>query len=87
MAEAIEMSERGLRKMFISATGSAPKKYYDQLRIEYARELLRSGQYNVNQTASLLKYSSAFSFSTAFKNTIGISPINYMAKKDDFMAN
>ena len=64
------MSERGLHKMFVNITGTTPKKYYDQLRMEYARELLRSGQYNVTQTSVLLKYSSAFSFSTAFKNTI-----------------
>lgn len=80
MAEATEMSERGLRKMFTNTTGTTPQKYYDQLRMEYARELMRSGQYNVFQTSVLLKYSSAFSFSTAFKNTIGTSPSNYMIK-------
>jgi len=81
MAEATGMSERGLRKMFISISGTSPKKYYDQLRMGYARELLRSGQCDVTQASILLKYSSAFSFSTAFKNTIGTNPSNYIIKR------
>jgi AraC-like DNA-binding protein len=52
-------------------------KYYNNLRIETAKDAILNGV-SVTKTASLLNFNSIFMFSRFFKNSTGISPTEYL---------
>lgn len=51
---------------------------YQQLRLEEARRLLRTGRYNVTQTAEALGYPSIHAFSRQFVRVMGMTPGAYL---------
>ena len=74
MAHACNLSIRRFRDVFTRYTGLTPKRFYDKLRLEQGRQLLRMGLCNVNEAALKLGYSSAFHFSRAYKMEFGEPP-------------
>ncbi len=66
-------------KKFKDQYGVSPIQYYNNLRLMEAKRLLKT--HSVNETAELLRYSSIYVFSRAFKNKFGIYPTQY--KNDD----
>ena len=77
MARQQGMCDRAFRTLFRRETGCSPKQYYDRLRLCHAGEMLASGEYNVEQTAARLGFSSPFHFSMAFKQHFGVAPSHY----------
>lgn len=82
MARQQGMCDRAFRTLFRRETGCSPKQYYDRLRLCHAGEMLASGEYNVEQTASRLGFSSPFHFSMAFKQHFGVAPSYYRGGGD-----
>ena len=72
------MSPTALKACFRKYNHMGVMAYYQRLRIEEARRLLREGRLNVTQTAEALGYSSVHAFSRQFKRLIGITPLNYL---------
>ncbi len=73
-----------LSNVFKKNTGMTILSYFQTRRLDAAKLLLNENKLKVNQVAEMLKYSSLYSFSKAFKNKYGISPKHYamqMAKK------
>lgn len=66
-----------LSNMFKKCTGDTILNYYQTRRLDAAKLLLNEGKVKVNHVAEMLKYSSLYSFSKAFKNKFGISPKHY----------
>ena len=65
------------RKLFTRITGVSPISYVQNLRIEKAKEILKSDYGNLSDVALSLGYSSLYDFSRAFKKHTGISPSKY----------
>ena len=63
-----------MSNLFKKVTSDTLMNYYQNRRLETAMLLLQSGQFSVTQVASMLNYSSIYSFSLAFKNKYGHSP-------------
>jgi AraC-like DNA-binding protein len=80
LAGELNLSYSRFRKTFKEETGYAPREFENQLKLNRARDLLRSGKYNVNGVADLLGYSSAYYFSRAYKKHHGGSPIRDRAR-------
>ena len=74
------MSEVYFRKLFISFFGVSPKEYIIQKRIEYAKSLLRSGDFSVCEVAELCGYSEPCHFSREFSRRTGVPPSRYFEK-------
>ncbi len=74
MASRINMSPRNFRRSFIEMTGVAPKKYYDNIRLETAYNLLPLKIYSIGQIAEMLGFSSQFHLSRMFKLRYGVPP-------------
>ncbi len=66
-----------LSRTFSQELGVTIPQYLRQLRMERAAELLRSGKFNVTETALEVGYSSMSHFSQAFCQTMGCCPNLY----------
>jgi AraC family transcriptional regulator len=66
-----------LSRTFSQALGMTIPQYLRQMRMERAAELLRSGKFNVTETAMEVGYSSFSHFSQAFCQTMGCCPNIY----------
>lgn len=66
-----------LSGVFHKTTGETLMSYYTLRRLESAAMLIKENNLSVGEIAELLKYSSIYSFSRAFKNHFGKSPTEY----------
>ena len=80
IGRAVGCSPFHLSRTFSASTGMTIPQYLRQLRMERAAELLRSGRFNVTQTALEVGYSSLSHFSQAFHETFGCCPGLYPLK-------
>ncbi|MEA4814267.1 MAG: helix-turn-helix transcriptional regulator [Oscillospiraceae bacterium] len=77
ICEEIHVSEYHFIRMFVKKVGVTPHRYLLMVRMEKAKDLLRTKQYSVAETAMLSGYESIPAFSTAFKRLNGVSPADY----------
>ena len=80
LAEISGISQSYLKKLFIKRFGVTPLKYAIQLKINYAKDLLLTGVYNISQVAELCGYNNLYFFSRQFKEYCGISPAEFKNK-------
>ena len=52
-------------------------KYYNEKRLETAKNLLKKSNMTIKQTGDMLNFTDAYSFSRFFKSSVGISPKEY----------
>ena len=77
LAEECGVSEPYLRRLFLLAFSVSPAVYIRNQRIEYAKELLSSGEYSVTDAATTSGFNDVAYFSREFKKATGISPKEY----------
>ncbi|MBQ9784913.1 MAG: helix-turn-helix transcriptional regulator [Clostridia bacterium] len=65
------------RKIFTAAYGMPPMHYLHRVRIQRAKEMLRSDYGTLSNVAASVGYPNVFHFSKAFKQIAGISPGAY----------
>ncbi len=73
MAEFMCMSERSFQRKFTARFSVAPARFYERMRMEYARDFLLPKQ-SVEVTAHTLGYRSTAAFRTSFEKHFGLSP-------------
>jgi AraC-like DNA-binding protein len=66
-----------LKKLFKEKAGMGIKQYWNRLKIEQAKIMVRDEKYNMTQISEVLGYSSVHYFSRHFKNEIGMTPTEY----------
>ncbi|WP_295803231.1 GlxA family transcriptional regulator [uncultured Microbulbifer sp.] len=74
LAERSQSSVRELERLFQKELGTPPKRYYRQLRLEKARQLLRQTDMTVLEIAISCGFQSAAYFSAAYRQDFGVSP-------------
>lgn len=74
LAEHLGISRRQLERLFKKYLQAVPSRYYLQLRLQKARQLLRDSEQAVGDIALSTGFSSGAHFSTAYRNHFGISP-------------
>ena len=77
LAEAAGMSTVYFRKLFTAAMGISPIAYTKQLRIEKAKEMLKSDYGTLSDIAQSLGYANLYDLSRDFKKHTGIAPSRY----------
>lgn len=70
-----------LSAVFKRISGDTISNYYQVKRLDTAKLLLKSAQYKIVEVAEILKYSSPYSFSKAFKMRYGVSPKYYKTEQ------
>ncbi len=82
MADSFELSKDYFGKMFKQQMGCTFNNFYSLVRIAYAKDLIRTGNYKAYQISEILGYSSTDYFTKIFKEMTGMTPSAYKASLD-----
>lgn len=74
LAESVELSRRQIERLFQQHLNTSPAKYYLELRLNRAHQLLRQSNASVVNIAVACGFSSSAHFSHCFKDHFGMSP-------------
>ncbi len=66
-----------LTALFKKHLGVSPKQYILRLKMKHACRYLQDTEYNITQIAASFGYDDLYTFSHAFKNITGLSPMEY----------
>ena len=80
LADTIGLSLKKLKEGFKQIYGDSVFSYLFDYKMEVARKLLESGDYNVNEVGLKVGYSTASHFISAFKKKYGTTPKKYITK-------
>ena len=75
------ISEAYFRRIFTNKYGVSPKEYIINLRINYAKNLLKYGELSIEETAISCGFTEACHFSREFKKRTGISPKKFLSNQ------
>jgi len=77
LAENLNTSYSWFRKVFKDYTGYAPAKYFQELKIRKAKQLLVGTSHTVKEISFMLDYNSTEHFFSLFKKMTGFTPLEY----------
>ena len=77
LASLVGVSNVYFRKMFTAAMGVPPMTYARRIRIEKAKEMLKSDYGTLSDIAQSLGYANLYDFSRDFKKHTGVPPSKY----------
>lgn len=77
MARAAHLSKFHFARAFTRAYGETPRTYLTRRRIERAKDLLRAANLTVTEICFLVGFESVGSFSSRFRELVGMSPTEY----------
>ncbi len=80
LARASAMSRTAFAERFREVAGTPPRAYLNNWRMLMAQRELRGGDTRIRSLALELGYSSESAFSTAFKRSVGESPLQYRSR-------
>lgn len=74
IAERVGVSRRQLERLFKRYLEAVPSQYYLELRLQRARQLLRSTRQSIVQIGLACGFASGPHFSSAYRNRFGVTP-------------
>jgi transcriptional regulator GlxA family with amidase domain len=80
LAERLGLTIRSLNRRFKNACGQSPGQYLQQIRVENAKELLRSSNCSISEIADKVGYQDSGHFSSVFKQWVGRTPKQYRSQ-------
>lgn len=83
LAEEVGLSRAQLHRRLKELTGISSGEFIRNIRLKKAAELLAERKVNISQVAYMVGFSSQTHFSTAFRKFYGISPTEYLNRKED----
>ncbi|MCP2290421.1 helix-turn-helix transcriptional regulator [Nocardia amikacinitolerans] len=83
LAAAAGVSKYHFLRAFAAVYGRTPAAYLAERRIERAQDLLRATNLTVTEVCMMVGYASLGSFSSKFRQLVGVSPSEYQAKFAD----
>ncbi|MEN8789922.1 MAG: AraC family transcriptional regulator [Flavobacteriaceae bacterium] len=78
LSQQIGLPLKKLKEGFKQIYGEPVYTFLFEYKMDYARKMLESGQYNVNEVGHRVGYSTASHFITAFKKKYGTTPKKYL---------
>ena len=80
IGEFMGLSEVHIRRIFKNSVSCSPVAYINYLKIEKAKNLLRSSNYSVTEIAESVGINDPYYFSRFFKKSTGMTPTDYRRK-------
>jgi AraC-like DNA-binding protein len=81
LSSACGISEAYFRRIFLNKYGVSPKEYIIGLRMNFAKQLLLSGEFSISSVAELCGYSEPTHFSREFSRRVGMPPAKFKSGK------
>ena len=81
IANLVGISRRQLERQFKQYLGSVPSRYYLELRLQRARQLLRDSSHSIVQIGLMCGFSSGSHFSTAYGGLFNLTPRDERRRK------
>lgn len=79
LAQKMDVNYTTFRKLFKVETGYAPVRYFHELKIQKAKQLLLETSSSVKEVSNMLSYYSPENFISTFKKSTGETPSKYRA--------
>ena len=80
LAEGLFMSRSSLLRKIKGVTESTPNDFIRLIRLKRAAEILKEGEYKVNEVCYLVGFSSTSYFSKVFQKQFGVLPKDFVKK-------
>ena len=80
MAEEMAISRSNLQRKLKGLTGMPPNDYIRLIRLKTAGELLREGEYLINEVCFIVGFNNPSYFARCFQKQFGILPKDYVKK-------
>ena len=77
LAEKFSMSTRTLNRRFKTALGISPLHFLQEVRVNIAKDLLKTSNLSINEIADKVGYQDASFFTKLFKKYLATTPISY----------
>lgn len=77
LARQLHISYAHFRQAFKHSTGFAPNQYHLQMRLNRAKELLKSTELSVKEVAGRVGFEDVYHFSKIFKKKTGLAPTEW----------
>ncbi|HIX29139.1 MAG TPA: helix-turn-helix transcriptional regulator [Candidatus Blautia stercoravium] len=77
ICSAFALSRSALQSLFHEKKNCGVMDYFNHMKIERAKEIIRNGNMNFTEISYFLSYSSLQYFSKQFKKITGMSPMEY----------
>lgn len=74
LAQRVGYSRRHIERLFDSCLGETPARFYTNLRLDYARNLLVSTEMSLNEVAAACGFETRSYFSKCFRKRFGTAP-------------
>ena len=81
VAEYLNISYSSFRHIFKQYTGIAPSQYYINLKIQKAKEMLRSSSASIKEISWLLHFDTPEYFTKLFRKKTGMSPSQFREQR------
>lgn len=81
VAESVHLSPNYFHTLFTSVTGSTPHDYLMTKRLNHAKELIMTSDYDMLEIAMLSGFGSQSYFNYYFKKATGVSPTGYRERE------
>lgn len=78
LAKVVGLSREHFMRVFKNATGVSPARYQKICRMRKAEEMLRSGNYRIEEIAFALGFKEASYFSRCFRENFDMTPTEFM---------
>lgn len=83
IANSVGVTPNYLANIFDAVLGYSPKRFLTELRMERAKNLLKTGKYKMKDVGKLVGYDNQLHFSAEFKKNVGCSPLDYSRKMQE----
>jgi AraC-like DNA-binding protein len=80
LASECGISEAYFRRLFDAVHARSPKAYITELRMEYAKKLILSGELSVSDVGAACGFTDPCYFSREFSKVVGVCPSKYTYK-------
>lgn len=77
LAEVSGYSPSHFNSEFVRLVGKSPMRFLNEIRIERAKELLRTGLFSIGEIADTCGFENTYYFSNVFKKYTGVSPSKF----------
>lgn len=77
LADSLQLTMRTFNRRFKQATEVTPGEYLQNLRLNNARELLRTSNLSISEVAAQAGYPDSSYFCARFRKVMGLSPLSY----------